>query len=321
MEEKSLAIRQDTKLASYLEISSMAKAFYESGMFSDTKSQAQAIVKIIAGAELGLPAVYSMQNINLIRSRLTSSANTLAMLVKRSGKYDYRITEHNEQKCSIDFYQKDEKLGNSTFTMEDAKRADLIKPDSGWIKYPRAMLFSRAISQGARIYCPDAIGGIYTDEEMMSIPWDDSKTPPLSSVEEPFDETLSAESEVVQEHWCPVHKSEFFKRGKMKAYAHPIEGSKDASGKSKWCYEHKNTPVEPVNSNVPDAAVTPSDSNPVVNRPPSDIISLSSLLKACKADFNLDGKQVFDTLGINSSSEWADSWSQAYSKIAIANKE
>ena len=159
---------------SFQDISDMAKAFVASGYFSDTKAMAQAIVKIQAGKELGLPPVYSMQNINLIRDRLTSSANTLAMMVKKSGRYNYRVTEHSDQTCTITFYESEEgkwvEVGTSTFTMADAKRADLIKPGGGWVKYPRAMLFSRAISQGARMYAPDAIGGVYTDEEIRSIP-------------------------------------------------------------------------------------------------------------------------------------------------------
>lgn len=169
VEETGLTIPE-----SFKDISDMAKAFVASGYFSDTKAMAQAIVKIQAGKELGLPPVYSMQNINLIRDRLTSSANTLAMMVKKSGRYNYRVTEHSDQSCTITFFESEEgkwvEVGTSTFTMEDAKRANLVKPDSGWVKYPRAMLFSRAISQGARMYAPDAIGGVYTDEEIRSIP-------------------------------------------------------------------------------------------------------------------------------------------------------
>src|SRR3990167_5750563 len=164
-QEKSLALP-----ASLEEVRGFADAFVKSGMFQDTKQLAQAIVKIQAGRELGLAPVYSMQNINLIRDRLTTSANTMAMLVKRSVKYNYRIKEHTEQVCIITFFEDGKPVGESSFSMEDAKRANLIKPDSGWVKFPRAMLFSRAISQGARIYAPDAIGGIYTDEEIRSIP-------------------------------------------------------------------------------------------------------------------------------------------------------
>src|SRR3990167_4301795 len=32
-------------------------------------------------------------------------------------------------------------------------------------------------------------------------------------------------------HWCEVHKTHFFKKGKMRNYAHPIEGS------DQWCSE------------------------------------------------------------------------------------
>jgi len=169
VEEKALAIPE-----TYSEIASMAKAFVASGMFTDTKQMSQAIVKIQAGRELGLPPVYSMQNINMIRNRLTTSANTMAMLVKKSGHYNYRIKEHTDLACEITFQELDGgkwvEVGTSRFTIDDAKRAELVRPDSGWVKYPRAMLFSRAISQGARLYAPDAISGVYTDEEIRSIP-------------------------------------------------------------------------------------------------------------------------------------------------------
>ena len=34
-------------------------------------------------------------------------------------------------------------------------------------------------------------------------------------------------------HWCKEHEVEFFKRGKMKGYAHPIEGTEAGE----WCNE------------------------------------------------------------------------------------
>ena len=37
-------------------------------------------------------------------------------------------------------------------------------------------------------------------------------------------------------HWCPIHETVFFKKGKMRGYAHPI---KDANGEAtgEWCNE------------------------------------------------------------------------------------
>jgi len=161
--------RQEIIMAPQNPIANMAEAFCKSGMFEDIKDAAQAFVKIQAGKELGLEPVYSMQNINMIKSKLTCNATTLALLVKRSGKYDYRVKQHDENSCVIVFFERGDVVGESSFSMDDAKRAGLTRNPT-WTTYPKAMLFSRAISAGARVYCPDAIGGIYTAEEIDNIP-------------------------------------------------------------------------------------------------------------------------------------------------------
>jgi hypothetical protein len=52
------------------------------------------------------------------------------------------------------------------FTMDDAKRAGLIKPEGGWDKYPANMLRWRAIGYCADIVFPDVIGGMLRPEEL-----------------------------------------------------------------------------------------------------------------------------------------------------------
>lgn len=42
------------------------------------------------------------------------------------------------------------------------------------------------------------------------------------------------------QHWCIEHKTEFFMRGKMKTYAHPIGDT------GEWCHEHKEDAQKPV---------------------------------------------------------------------------
>ncbi len=51
--------------------------------------------------------------------------------------------------------------------MDDAKKAGLSGKDV-WKKYPRNMLFYRALTSGVRLYCPDVTGGVvvYTAEEI-----------------------------------------------------------------------------------------------------------------------------------------------------------
>lgn len=148
------------------ELMSMAKAFAESGMFQDTKSAAQAIVKIQAGQEIGIPPFAAMTGIHIISGKPTIGAGLIASRVKGSGKYDYRIIEQSDKICSIDFYQGKDLIGNSTFTIEDARKAQTKNLD----KFPKNMLFARAISNGVKFFCPDVFAGpVYVPEEMESI--------------------------------------------------------------------------------------------------------------------------------------------------------
>jgi hypothetical protein len=144
----------------------VSKAFYESGMFTDIKSIAQAMVKISAGAEIGIPPFAAMTGIHIIQGKPTIGAGLIASRVKGSGKYDYKVIEASEKVCSIDFYQGANKIGNSTFTIDDAKKALTKNID----KFPKNMLFARAISNGVKWYCPDVFSGpVYVPEEMPSV--------------------------------------------------------------------------------------------------------------------------------------------------------
>jgi hypothetical protein len=159
----------------------ISKAFYESGMFTDIKSIAQAMVKISAGQEIGIPPFAAMTGIHIIQGKPTIGAGLIASRLKGSGKYDYRVVEASEKVCSIDFYQGNTKIGNSTFTIEDAKKALTKNID----KFPKNMLFARAISNGVKWYCPDIFSGpVYVPEEMQSITEDTPHTVVLPNIDE-----------------------------------------------------------------------------------------------------------------------------------------
>ena len=145
------------------DIMTMAKTFAESGMFTDAKQAGQAFVKIQAGQEIGLPPFASMSGIHIIQGKPTLGAGVIASAVKGSGKYDYKVTEMTEKNCSIDFYQGTENIGTSSFSIEEAKKAGTKNID----KFPKNMLFARAISNGVKWFCPDVFSGpVYVPEEM-----------------------------------------------------------------------------------------------------------------------------------------------------------
>lgn len=160
------------------DVMTIAKSFAESGMFTDTKQVAQAFVKIQAGQEIGIPPFAAMTGIHIIQGKPTIGAGLIASRVKGSGKYDYKVIQQDEKACSIDFYQGKELIGNSTFTMEDAKKAQTKNID----KFPKNMLFARAISNGVKWFCPDVFSGpVYVPEEMAQA--EEQKTEDINHVE------------------------------------------------------------------------------------------------------------------------------------------
>jgi len=145
------------------EAMALGKTFFESGLFTDIKSAQQAVVKIMAGAEIGLPPFAAMSGIYVILGKPVVGAGVMASLIKGSGKYDYKVMEQGDTVCSIDFYEGKEKLGNSTFTINDARKAGTKNID----KFPKNMLFARAISNGVKWYCPDVFNGpVYVPGEI-----------------------------------------------------------------------------------------------------------------------------------------------------------
>jgi hypothetical protein len=161
---------------SFSDIMTIGKAFAESGMFADVKSAAQAVVKITAGAEMGIPPFASMSGIHIIQGKPTIGAGLLAARVKASGKYSFTVVKLDDKIASIDFTEDGKVIGNSTFTIEDAKKAgtgtaggkDLIG------KYPKNMLFARAMSNGVKWYTPDLFAGpVYVPGEIEPDPVQD----------------------------------------------------------------------------------------------------------------------------------------------------
>jgi len=148
------------------DIMSMAKTFAESGLFNDTKDMAKAFVKIQAGQEIGIAPFQAMSGIHIIQGKPTIGAGIMASKIKGSGKYDYKVIQQDETACVLEFYQGKEKLGKSSFTIEDAKRAGT----QNVAKYARNMLFARAISNGLKWYCPDVFSGpVYTPEDFNGV--------------------------------------------------------------------------------------------------------------------------------------------------------
>jgi hypothetical protein len=156
-----LAIRDDG-----MDLMSYGKVMAQSGFFADAREAAQAVVKIQAGRELGFAPVQSMMGIHIIKGKVSLSANLIAAAIKRSGKYTYRVKQHDNTRCDIEFLEGGNAIGNSSFTIQEAQQAGLTNNPT-WKNFPRNMLFARALSNGAKWHCADVFGGpVYTPDEL-----------------------------------------------------------------------------------------------------------------------------------------------------------
>lgn len=155
------------------DIMNMSKMFVDSGMFTDAKSVAQAFVKIQAGQEIGLAPFAAMSGINVIMGKPTFGAGIIASSVKGSNKYDFKVKEMTDKICSIDFFEGKEFIGNSSFSIEDAKKQGTKNLD----KFPKNMLYARAMSNGQKWFCPDVFQmSVYVPEEMPEVTEDAPRT-------------------------------------------------------------------------------------------------------------------------------------------------
>ena len=159
---------QDSAIQNYNDLENVAKAMVSSGYFTDSTKVSQAIVKIMAGREIGVGPFGSMNGIHIIQGKPAFGANVMASKVKSSGRYNYRVTEMSDTNCTLEFLEYFngawQTSGVSSFSIADAKKAGTKNLD----KYPRNMLFARAMSNGVRWYCPDVMNGstVYTPEEL-----------------------------------------------------------------------------------------------------------------------------------------------------------
>jgi hypothetical protein len=296
----------------------LADAFYASGLFPDIKSQAQAIVKIQAGAELGFAPIYSMQKVYIVQGKIVMAAEAMGALVKKSGKYNYRIKEYTDENVTLTFYENKEAVFDSPFTMQDARKAGLIKPGSGWEKFPRAMLFSKAMSQGARAVCPEVIGGVYTFEDFGLEADDDGNVKEMVKVSiEPVKQPVKPAPVVTPENRAAMETA--VKQADNTALK-PTETHQDAPQVAAPVKQAES--ITPQDGTLPASLIAnfPVGEKPAISykRDPESVKTVAMLVNSCNADFGLQPADVYKILGVTRANDITIKPPDAYRTVAAA---
>jgi hypothetical protein len=190
----------------------VAKVFRASGMFPDIQSEAAAATKIIIGRGLGISDFDAMAGLHIIKGKAVLASNLMAASIKRADKYDYRAT-CTDTECTIVFFGRAdkggwEKIGDASFTLDDAKRAGL--GGDNWRKYPKAMLFARCISAGYKQHCPDALGAspVYVEAHGEMEITEDAPPPPRKALPAPAEPTREERRADTEALLSPVPQAE-----------------------------------------------------------------------------------------------------------------
>jgi len=158
-----------TKQSDWALIQNIAPIAAASRMFGVTEQQAAIVM--LKGHELGLGLAVSFEFIHVINSKPSVSPKGCLALIHQSGelaglKIEDKADQNGPTRCVVTMKRINGFEYTTTFSMEDARKAQLVKADSNWEKYPANMLRWRAIGYCADVVFPDVIGGLYRPEEL-----------------------------------------------------------------------------------------------------------------------------------------------------------
>jgi len=149
----------------------LADNLFKSRMFSAYGTPQAVLSTVLAGRELGFPAMVSLRAFHVIDGKATLSAEAIRARVLTSGKANYfRCTERSATRATFETQRGDDPPMSLTYTIEEGRAAwpkgDSEWAKSGWGKNPADMLTARASAKLARLVFPDVTLGLYAAEEM-----------------------------------------------------------------------------------------------------------------------------------------------------------
>jgi hypothetical protein len=171
-------------------------AMYASGYFKDLNSLSKAVTKALIGQQMGMGLVQSMNSLYVIDGKVAMDSHAIRNTAVMAG-YTIKTLELSEKTCVLEWSFKNEVLGKSEFSWDDATKAGLVNKDN-WRKYPKDMLFARAVTRGSRMYANQAFGNqpIYERDEIK----DDGKYIDLGPLDDRVDKIRNAkDTEALQD--------------------------------------------------------------------------------------------------------------------------
>jgi hypothetical protein len=153
-----------SNIVPFVEMQQMAKAIADSRLFGLTDVNQVLALGMVAQAE-GHAFATAARDYHVIQGRPALKADAMmARFQAAGGKVNWEV--YSDEKVTGIFSHPNGGSLAVTWTLEQARSIGLVKPGSGWQKFPRAMLRSRCISEGIRSVYPGSVTGFYSPEEV-----------------------------------------------------------------------------------------------------------------------------------------------------------
>lgn len=114
-------------------------------------------------ASRGIDPLTAIQTVNFIDGKPVVDATMQRAMAKRAG-YSVRVTSADATSATVAVSQGGEQLGEASYSMADAETAGLAGKQN-WRKNPVDMLVARATTRALRWHAPDAMLGVYSEDE------------------------------------------------------------------------------------------------------------------------------------------------------------
>jgi hypothetical protein len=153
-----------SNIVPFQDMQQMAKAIADSRLFGLTDVNQVLALGMVAQAE-GYPFATAARDYHVIQGRPALKADAMmARFQAAGGKVNWEV--YTDEKVTGTFSHPNGGSLVVTWTLDQARSIGLVKPGSGWQKFPRAMLRSRCISEGIRSVYPGSVTGFYSPEEV-----------------------------------------------------------------------------------------------------------------------------------------------------------
>ena len=153
-----------SNIVPFQDMQQMAKAIADSRLFGLTDVNQVLALGMVAQAE-GHPFATAARDYHVIQGRPALKADAMmARFQAAGGKVNWEV--YTDERVTGSFSHPNGGTLSVTWTIEQARSIGLVKPGSGWQKFPRAMLRSRCISEGIRSVYPGSVTGFYSPEEV-----------------------------------------------------------------------------------------------------------------------------------------------------------